>query len=309
MSSNASVGARSRSRHRRCRAFARSRPSSVGGSGAHRSDWSSGSASRGACGAVGRRGGGRVVGSRASVPVGRRVPERGHDWSAVLGARTRGTGPRRHPRRLLRGPSPPALRATYLLASVAALALSATRGFFGFMDTLDVPWATPALLRRIGWCPPADPWRCARVPSALSTRPQSNEHPERNDDEPNPSPVYDPVRRRARDHRHSHRRHHVSGIDGCRQSGSARLRHRAPRRSPSTTPDHDAPEHHDAAAAEHAAEPPAATTRRGDSPPRATGPPPAPAATATDGGARTPDEPAAGPLPERQRRRQQRWAQ
>ena len=38
------------------------------------------------------------------------------------------------------------LAATYLLASVTALALSATRGFFGFMDTLDAPWATPALL-------------------------------------------------------------------------------------------------------------------------------------------------------------------
>ena len=36
--------------------------------------------------------------------------------------------------------------ATYLLASVTALALSATRGLFGFMDTLDAPWATPALL-------------------------------------------------------------------------------------------------------------------------------------------------------------------
>jgi hypothetical protein len=38
------------------------------------------------------------------------------------------------------------LAATYLLASVTALALSATRGFLGFMDTLDAPWATPALL-------------------------------------------------------------------------------------------------------------------------------------------------------------------
>ena len=39
-----------------------------------------------------------------------------------------------------------ALGATYLLASIAALALSATRGFFGFMDKLDAPWATPALV-------------------------------------------------------------------------------------------------------------------------------------------------------------------
>jgi hypothetical protein len=38
------------------------------------------------------------------------------------------------------------LGATYLLASVAALTLSATRGFLGVMDTLDAPWATPALL-------------------------------------------------------------------------------------------------------------------------------------------------------------------
>ena len=39
-----------------------------------------------------------------------------------------------------------ALGATYLLASIVALALSATRGFFGFMDKLDTPWATPALV-------------------------------------------------------------------------------------------------------------------------------------------------------------------
>ena len=39
-----------------------------------------------------------------------------------------------------------AIAATYLLASVAALALSATRGFLGFMDSLDAPWAMPALL-------------------------------------------------------------------------------------------------------------------------------------------------------------------
>jgi hypothetical protein len=38
------------------------------------------------------------------------------------------------------------LGATYLLASVTALALSVTRGFLGVMDTLDAPWATPALL-------------------------------------------------------------------------------------------------------------------------------------------------------------------
>jgi hypothetical protein len=38
------------------------------------------------------------------------------------------------------------LGATYLLASVTALTLSATRGFLGVMDTLDAPWATPALL-------------------------------------------------------------------------------------------------------------------------------------------------------------------
>lgn len=38
------------------------------------------------------------------------------------------------------------LGAAYLLASVAALTLSATRGFLGFMDTLDAPWATTALL-------------------------------------------------------------------------------------------------------------------------------------------------------------------
>ena len=36
--------------------------------------------------------------------------------------------------------------AIYLLASVTALALSATSGFLGFMDKLDAPWATPALL-------------------------------------------------------------------------------------------------------------------------------------------------------------------
>jgi hypothetical protein len=39
-----------------------------------------------------------------------------------------------------------ALGAIFLLASVTALALSATRGFFGVMDKLDAPWATPALV-------------------------------------------------------------------------------------------------------------------------------------------------------------------
>jgi hypothetical protein len=38
------------------------------------------------------------------------------------------------------------LAAAYQVASVAALALSATRGFLGFKDTLDAPWATTALL-------------------------------------------------------------------------------------------------------------------------------------------------------------------
>jgi hypothetical protein len=46
-----------------------------------------------------------------------------------------------YPRTLTAG-----IAATYLLASVAALALSATRGFFGFMDSLDAPWAMPALV-------------------------------------------------------------------------------------------------------------------------------------------------------------------
>jgi hypothetical protein len=46
-----------------------------------------------------------------------------------------------YPRTLTAG-----LGATYLLASVTALALSATRGFLGVMDTLDAPWATPALI-------------------------------------------------------------------------------------------------------------------------------------------------------------------
>jgi hypothetical protein len=34
----------------------------------------------------------------------------------------------------------------YLLATLAALALSATRGFLGFMDTLDAPWANTSLI-------------------------------------------------------------------------------------------------------------------------------------------------------------------
>jgi hypothetical protein len=38
------------------------------------------------------------------------------------------------------------LAAAYLLASIGALALSATRGFLGFMDALDAPWATTALV-------------------------------------------------------------------------------------------------------------------------------------------------------------------
>jgi hypothetical protein len=46
-----------------------------------------------------------------------------------------------YPRTLTAG-----IATAYLLASVAALALSATRGLFGFMDSLDAPWATPALL-------------------------------------------------------------------------------------------------------------------------------------------------------------------
>jgi len=36
--------------------------------------------------------------------------------------------------------------AVYLLATVAAFALSATRGLFGFMDGLDAPWATTSLI-------------------------------------------------------------------------------------------------------------------------------------------------------------------
>jgi hypothetical protein len=36
--------------------------------------------------------------------------------------------------------------AAYLLASVVALMLSTTIGFLGFMDTLDAPWATSALV-------------------------------------------------------------------------------------------------------------------------------------------------------------------
>ena len=38
------------------------------------------------------------------------------------------------------------LAVAYLLASIGALALSATRGFLGVMDTLDAPWATTALV-------------------------------------------------------------------------------------------------------------------------------------------------------------------
>ncbi|HEV2309342.1 MAG TPA: hypothetical protein VGU73_02370 [Acidimicrobiia bacterium] len=39
-----------------------------------------------------------------------------------------------------------ALGAAFLLASVAALLISATAGLFGFMDTLDAPWATSSLV-------------------------------------------------------------------------------------------------------------------------------------------------------------------
>ena len=46
-----------------------------------------------------------------------------------------------YPRALTAG-----IAASYLLASLAALALSATRGFLGFTDSLDAPWAMPALL-------------------------------------------------------------------------------------------------------------------------------------------------------------------
>ena len=38
------------------------------------------------------------------------------------------------------------LGAAFLLASVAALLTSATAGLFGFMDTLDAPWATTSLV-------------------------------------------------------------------------------------------------------------------------------------------------------------------
>ncbi len=34
----------------------------------------------------------------------------------------------------------------YLLATIGAFALSATVGLFGFMDTLDAPWASPSLI-------------------------------------------------------------------------------------------------------------------------------------------------------------------
>src|SRR5271169_1787459 len=39
-----------------------------------------------------------------------------------------------------------ALGTTFLLASIGALLVSATVGLFGFMDTLDAPWATTSLL-------------------------------------------------------------------------------------------------------------------------------------------------------------------
>jgi hypothetical protein len=39
-----------------------------------------------------------------------------------------------------------ALGASFLLASAAALLISATAGLFGFMDTLDAPWASTSLV-------------------------------------------------------------------------------------------------------------------------------------------------------------------
>jgi hypothetical protein len=39
-----------------------------------------------------------------------------------------------------------ALGTTLMLASIGALLISATVGLFGFMDTLDAPWATTSLL-------------------------------------------------------------------------------------------------------------------------------------------------------------------
>ena len=39
-----------------------------------------------------------------------------------------------------------AVGAVYLLATIAAFALSATRGLFGFMDGLDAPWASTSLI-------------------------------------------------------------------------------------------------------------------------------------------------------------------
>jgi hypothetical protein len=39
-----------------------------------------------------------------------------------------------------------ALGAGFLLASIGALLISATAGLFGFMDTLDAPWANTSLL-------------------------------------------------------------------------------------------------------------------------------------------------------------------
>jgi hypothetical protein len=38
------------------------------------------------------------------------------------------------------------LGASFLLASAAALLISATAGLFGFMDTLDAPWASTSLV-------------------------------------------------------------------------------------------------------------------------------------------------------------------
>ena len=141
---------------------------------------------------------------------------------------------------------------------------------------------------RIGWCPPADPRRCARGPSALSTQRAIEEHPERNDDEPNPSPVHDPVHRRACDHRCRRRRHHVASIDECRQSSSA----------PRVIANGAAPEHHHTAAAEHHHT--AAAEHHDSAAADAT-------AAAAHRRARSPDEPTAAAIRERQRRRQQRW--
>ena len=193
-----------------------------------------------------------------------------------------------------------ALGATYLLASIAALALSATRWLLRLHGQARRAMGDTGARHRIGWCRLADPRRCARGPSALSTSAQSRELPERNDDEPNPSPVHDPVHRRACDHRCRRRRHHVSSIDECRQSSSA----------PRVIADGAAAEHHHTAAAEHhhtaaaaAEHHDAAAAEHHDAAAAAD----ATAAAAADRSARSPDEPTAAAIRERQRRRQQRW--